>query len=401
MRKKNFNIYLFLMMLLGALAFFCSPVFLHIKGDVLMAKSALCKRCQKPIIGQFVSTQGHSFHPKCFLCDRCKKQIAGHFQKDGKKYYHPDCFKKSAGLICYQCRQLLNDHWAVYENEKFHKACLNEHIKDIRPKCGICRQSIEGKYTSDDDGNYHIDCYKLHKLPKCSLCFNPLDEKYIQDSWGNRSHIKHMGEPVVSCSSCQRIISAHTSEGGYQYGDGRNICGICYKTAMIDSPMIAQSKIAVLNLLLSAGITDIPATTPIYLVDKQFIKKKSKSRHAANTKGFTECITKYINNKRVSVNQTVFLLSGLPKLEFEGVLAHEFLHVWLNRQNINMSGSSMEGFCNLGAMLVYQADGSKFAKVLLNNMDKDPDLKYGRGYRRMKKKLETLGWERLIKRIGK
>ena len=43
----------------------------------------------------------------------------------------------------------------------------------------------------------------------------------------------------------------------------------------------------------------------------------------------------------------VWVLAGLPVVECVSVLAHEFGHVWLNENYIEMSPPAVEGFCNL------------------------------------------------------
>jgi len=163
--------------------------------------------------------------------------------------------------------------------------------------------------------------------------------------------------------------------------------------------MVMKSRNTVLALLHTIGISDIPTTIPVNIVDMKHLKQYSKSRRASNSKGFTKCLTKYQNNEIVSKKQTVYILNGLPLLEFNGVLAHEMMHAWLNQLDITMTDPETEGFCNLGTMQVYQKDGSKFAKILLDNMEKDPDPIYGNGYRGMKKQLKTMGWNKLIQKI--
>jgi hypothetical protein len=89
----------------------------------------------------------------------------------------------------------------------------------------------------------------------------------------------------------------------------------------------------------------------------------------------------------------------MPRLEFEAVLAHELLHVWLLEKDIQLSKKETEGLCNLGSALVYQADNSKLAERLLEKMESSSDRLYGKGFRKMKDKLQRLGWKGLKKLI--
>jgi hypothetical protein len=379
---------------------FCGPAQLCSANDeILITETVICKRCKKSIHGRFVKINGMSYHRPCFVCERCEKPLGGLYKAHRGAIFHPDCYKEEMGLVCVQCKKLLSDKWSVYDNGKYHKRCLEKHIKLIQPKCMICGLGIEGKYVSSGSGTYHINCYKENKLTKCCICSKYIEGKYIEDPWSNRSHIHHDSTQVSSCSSCMRIISETTSMGGFKYEDGRTICGYCKQTVVKKSYEISRCRETVIDYLLSVGVKGIPSNIPVQLVSKKDLKKKSKARHPADTKGCTQLIASHKRHKQVFLDQTVYILSGMPKLEFKGVLAHELLHVWLNQQDIKMSGSKMEGFCNLGTMLVYKNNGSKHAKVLLEGMEKNSDPEYGRGYRRMKKKLENLGWDGLLKNI--
>ena len=92
----------------------------------------------------------------------------------------------------------------------------------------------------------------------------------------------------------------------------------------------------------------------------------------------------------------ISLLYGLPKIEFEAVLAHELLHVWIHENNINLESQLIEGFCNLGSYLIYNNDNTHFSTIHLQAMSNYKDIIYGQGYREMKSELENIGWKQLI-----
>lgn len=307
-----------------------------------------------------------------------------------------ECLVQANDRTCALCGKPLGQKWVVLDNREFHPGCAQKQLAKQRPVCGICGKPIAGEYAYDEKGKYHPACYKAHKLPRCSVCLKPIEGKYIRDPWNNIAHEKHGKQPTRLCSSCNRIISKSTSNGGYTYPDGRIVCGYCRRTAVDTQKDIQRSLKTVKKHLHAAGISPLPDDVPIHLVDKSFMKKKKNS---ANPKGFTLCELNYKNSRLVSRKQTVYILNGLPKTEFEGVLAHEFVHVWLNQNSITMSDSKTEGFCNLGTMLIYEADKSALSRVLLENMEKDPHPEYGKGYRRMKKKLGKIGWPKLIHNI--
>ena len=95
----------------------------------------------------------------------------------------------------------------------------------------------------------------------------------------------------------------------------------------------------------------------------------------------------------------IFILFGLPRIEFEAVLAHELLHVWLHQNEVALSPASTEGFCNLGRSLIYQNDNTYFSTIHLQAMENSEDLAYGIEYRYLKAQLKKIGWKELISSI--
>ena len=115
-----------------------------------------------------------------------------------------------------------------------------------------------------------------------------------------------------------------------------------------------------------------------------------------NLKGFTH--TDHDHKKQPL--HTIFMLFGLPKIEFEGALAHELMHVWLFERQVRLSLREIEGFCNLGNYLVFSRKPSPMASYLLKNLQTDDDPIYGGGYRLMRKHLDAHGWENLLAKFG-
>ena len=68
----------------------------------------------------------------------------------------------------------------------------------------------------------------------------------------------------------------------------------------------------------------------------------------------------------------------------------------LDQNKIRLSPKKTEGFCNLGRYLIYQNNQSYFSKIHLKAMDNSKNSTYGIEYRKMKNKLEQIGWKMLI-----
>ncbi len=346
-----------------------------------------CLACGKPVTGEYVVVDRHAFHTHCFSCRKCGEAISGHYQEHKGYFYHSACYKAKMKLICSSCGKILDDSWVEHEGKKYHQQCL--HIQ-----CDICGSPITGTYTYDEGGKYHRQCFLSRKAPRCCACDEPIVGKYLEDQWGNRSHLSHAMVKAQTCDYCSRIISFSTSNGGYHYSDGRVVCGICKLTVVDDERRVKDSYHRVLNLLATspAAIDDIPKSLPLQLVDRKALKRKKAVRVSEHAEGITQTRETFRDRRRVHSDYQIFLLHGMPRLEFEAVLAHELLHVWLIENGIKMSPKDTEGFCDLGAAMVYKAENSRMSKILLKRMEERTDRIYGKGYRKMNRKLKNMGW---------
>ncbi len=195
----------------------------------------------------------------------------------------------------------------------------------------------------------------------------------------------------IFCHSCSRIISRGITQGGFQYTDGRHLCSLCQISVVEDDSIIYAAYASVIKQFHIVGIHGFPDNIPIILINLIELNEKCGQSHK-NLKGFTHTNYNYKNQP----SNTIFILFGLPRIEFEAVLAHELLHVWLHQNQINLSPNLTEGFCNLGMYLIYQNNQTHFSKIHLMAMDKSRNFKYGIEYRNMKEKLQQIGWENLI-----
>jgi hypothetical protein len=353
-----------------------------------------CSKCKRIINQKSINVGGLLFHPECFVCAKCNKKINGQYNLTDKKFYHSECHQQAFNMFCTVCKKSIQGQYITSGVRKYHEECYK---KFIQLKCKICNNPISGEYVHDKEGSYHNDCYNQNKALKCNICNEIIDGKYFIDDWGNKSHLEHKGIKPEYCDCCSRILSETTSKKFIKYPDNRKICGICQETEIIEIHQTIPLKLDVIEQLNNVGFKYIPAFIKISLDNKININKLLGSSITNNTHGYTKTIHKSIHSKEHSI----CMLYGLPKLLFKGVLAHELLHVWLNEKNIDMIHEKTEGFCNLGAELIYQNDNSDFAKILLKKLESDTDLAYGEGYRQMSKRLKEIGWQNLINEVSK
>lgn len=271
------------------------------------------------------------------------------------------------------------------------------HASEINT-CNYCSKLIYNEWINIEEKDYHANCYKNHIAPKCSLCLEVLTKEYLVDAWGNPFHKSHESEGTY-CSSCSRIISEGVTQGGYRLDDGRYLCSLCESNIIISPSQIDTSRKKVLTLLEKIGIKGITKNISISLANRFVLQNLANEIASSNLKGFTTFSNIESPYGNSSPKYQIYILDRLPTIEFEAVLAHEYLHVWLYQNNIELPLSHIEGFCNLASAYIYEQNGSKFSQIHLDSMDADPDPYYGDGYRKMKFQLEKYGWKKLLQTL--
>ena len=261
--------------------------------------------------------------------------------------------------------------------------------------CNHCNQLISNQWIVFEENDYHNNCYENHIAPKCSLCLEILTGEYLLDAWGNPFHKIHEADGIY-CSSCSRIISEGVTQGGYKLDDGRFLCSLCQSNIVQSTSQINISKLKVLTLLQKIGIEGINKEINITLANRITLQKLAHKISSSQLKGFTKF--SYIKSPfgNLASEYKIYILDRLPTIEFEAVLAHEYLHVWLYENNIELSPAEREGFCNLASSYIYEQNGSTFSHIHLDSMDADTHPNYGAGFREMKSNLEKNGWKTLL-----
>ena len=233
---------------------------------------------------------------------------------------------------------------------------------------------------------------------QCSICLQPLALEYSLDAWGNAFHSTHEKEGLF-CHSCSRIISQSVTQGGYVYSDGRHMCSLCHITAINNDSLIYSAYQSVSAQLKAVGIINIPKNIPITLVDLHILNEKAGHLSHVKLKGFTHFPGKSYSKLQIDNPYHIYILSGLPQLEFEAVLAHEFLHIWLEINSLDLDIITAEGFCNLGSSLIYENDGTQFSQIHLKAMENNADEAYGKSFIIFQEEMNENGWETLILKI--
>lgn len=235
------------------------------------------------------------------------------------------------------------------------------------------------------------------KIIKCVVCKQTIIGEYTIDSWGNTAHKSHNNRPTEFCNSCYRVIEESPIFKSKALLDGRKLCFQCSLTK-VESLAVAQKSFKEIKDIYSKfKLLNIPDGVKLQLVSLPEIKRVAKTTSNSIRGLTTTQYTVLMNHRKYSYS--IYVLNSLPKLEFEAVLAHEMLHVFLIENNITLPHHKMEGFCNLGSYLIYARDRSKHGQVMLAHMEKNPDHAYGVTFREMKSILLKFGWRELIQKI--
>lgn len=309
-------------------------------------------------------------------CAKCGKFLKGDGITFDGRYYHRECF------VCGYCGSALTGKAVSYKGKPYHPECNPATGERV---CAYCRKPFTETYLILGDLFYHRDCYYNHVQKKCCVCGKPFKDVYIYDDWGNVAHPEHDGKPTPFCYTCGRIIAGRPR----RLSSEAVLCGECASTAVVTPAQVERSRTAVLSLFKSFGITGVPEHIPIELV------KDLMDSHCEGK------IRYFPDHSNCSTDFRIMIQEGLPEIHFQGVLAHETLHSWLELYARDLTRPECEGFCNLGGAFVYQKADTKQSNHLLKRMFKLDNEVYGDGYRMMKARYEKLGWAGLLDSLRK
>ena len=264
-----------------------------------------------------------------------------------------------------------------------------------KPRCVLCSDLLGSRSMKAGGKSYHTSCFR------CLVCKKVFKggDQFRRDQWGMLAHVEHFPF-VATCGSCGRMFLKREAKKGQIFSDGRVSCLTCLAHAVQNEETLSLVNDRVKQRLGKLGV-DVPSgKVTLLLVDKRQLDIEAKRIHAGgNLKGLT--LTKFRTVTKNGLSNTTFehrimVLHGLPHVECQAVLSHEYMHVWLNERFIEDSQDTVEGFCNLGSAAILEMETSKLSSILMENMLNNPSPVYGGGYRKMSDRLEKLGWPRLL-----
>jgi len=246
--------------------------------------------------------------------------------------------------------------------------------------CDACRRTIEGQYVVYEGRNLHDDCYLRYYARYCGICGGPISGQYLSNSWGDVICAVHVGEHPL-CEFCGRLAAEPLTGRGVRYPDGRQICGVCYASAVAETGEARVLLDTVTTALRSHGI-EVGQDFALNLVDKLEMAGMTPAT-GRESWGFTALRQRGgLFGLLESRTVRVYALTGMPRDVLAGVLAHELMHVWLfEHAPLEMDDVLIEGSCEYAAYLVLKERPGQLAHHCLALQSENESLLYGGGFR--------------------
>ena len=291
--------------------------------------------------------------------------------------------------ICPDCHKVVAPRDAiVIKGKTYHKACRI---------CSHCGKPIEGKPEVFMGQIFHTHCSVLAIKP-CVVCGKTSVLRQI-----NHWHETACEEHAHTCHYCCHFLSPKTGfgrtfsmdyiEDGEIKTKEKYICGNCERTIVNTQEEVERCRKEILEIFHAHKITGIPADVPIVLSDMRAESEKSGYAIAGQHRAA-------ISPSRSKYSFSISIKNSMPEFVFKGVLGHEMLHSWLRLYAIELPKDECEGFCNLGEELVLKSIGTPESKYWIKRtLEDSTDPIYGDGYRLMRKRLDKLGWEGLMRAV--
>src|SRR5262245_3026416 len=240
---------------------------------------------------------------------------------------------------CATCGQVILDEYLTIEGRTFHP----DHVL-----CAYCGKRIEDTYVTADNQLYHGDCYQKRFVVVCTVCSKVVLDHYVTDFWGGRAHAAHQAD-TPQCDFCERFIAGGYAANAVKLPDGRRLCGHCAATSVTTPNQVKDLAGVVSSSLAAHGVKVRMDDITYLLLGKDKMKKMSydPERHAL---GFTDYQRTYSSDVTFC---NMVVLNGMPELQMTAVLAHEIMHVWLQRAGVHTAGTPwIEGSCEYAGYLL-------------------------------------------------
>ena len=290
-------------------------------------------------------------------------------------------------LLCDQCRRPIKGTYTIFNGLKLHDACFKRYHAEY---CAVCGGMLSGEYAIFQDQSMHDSCYYKRFAQYCGICERELLGEYLFNSWGDTVHASHADE-FPACDYCNRLKAEQLTGRGIRYHDAREVCGVCYATAVTKMGDAEALLDTVLTRLRLNGIA-IDHKFELDLIDRNEMSRLN-SEAGREAWGFTNLRQQrqYFGLVKTSKIK-VYVLSGMPRDYLVGVLAHELMHVWLfTNSPLENDPALNEGSCEYAAYLALRVRRTQHAEYYLESQLANEDPIYGDGFRSVLSWAQSVG----------
>jgi LIM domain len=326
--------------------------------------TSICKGCNKVLSGRYIQALGWTWHPDCWRCEVCGKLLDKSFVERGGRAYHPACHDERFGLRCAICKEVIQGRYFQQDGQFI---CERDYLAKLAPRCYFCDEVLQGPHKVNEYGQ--TACGRHETGVRCSSC-----DRWLQPTEWLLPALTEFG--TVTCDHCKP--GAIGTREALAYNPSFGVEALRRLGLDLDSKLQVHLRIeTTAGLAAMKGVLD-PDVWGLTLSSVETIRGVESSRTI----------------------QGIAVIGGLAQEHFEGVLAHEYGHVWLFSQRLDQKPKAVvEGFCELIRFLHLVSLGTPLATQLLRKMLDNPDPVYGAGFRQMKSLWDETGKAGVINQL--
>jgi len=216
----------------------------------------------------------------------------------------------------------------------------------------------------------------------CRECGIDVSDSWVETSAGMVFCPEHGRMPF--CQTCSMpCVSTR-----YQHPIGQPLCDACGTTVIKDREQVRKAVPGIKQQLTRMSIT-LPVPVRVELKTKEEVLRKLPSHAGGITLGLTAISIGPAGQRSVL---DIWIIAGLPYLEFGATLAHEAGHAWAAQAGFPpLEPGLEEGWAELVAYGWLKQQGTDLAELLRERRRTRMDPVYGDGFRLVLRAAEQHG----------
>lgn len=304
--------------------------------------------------------------------------------------------------LCSQCSNKIPSgrHYILMQDGR--KFCSQTCFKNALPECSVCGTRFMNGLIKDN----HFICSQTCLAATWPKCQSP--------GCGTRAKVWNImpENNEVYCLTCSTYQKCHSclrpDRHAKDLKDGRALCRVCQKSAVIDNQEALALIVEVRDLMRNQlGIAVETKGVAFSLCGTKELRQVSNYRYPGQEPGTLR--THEIIGEKTDVEKTadgqalevkkstaavryeMVILNSLSKAKFIETAAHELAVLWLEMNYPHIGDYAVrEGFGEWVASRVNELYGRSEMNI---RMESNQDPYYGGGYRRVKQQIDRKGFD--------